>query len=581
MNDQRAIRRVVRGTEVARAKVRERAHAEPGDRLRVHRVQVELLDAFAVQRQRFLVTTEAQQGICLTEQGPAFDLPVAAAAAETLGVAVELPCALEVSPVQRHGAELRVALRPEANVTEIARSLDRSRQSGLRLRPATPSHVGHRDAGEAPCHVVRRAGAFRDLEDPVRPPVGEGGSRQEVGEVDGDHVAVRELHLGTRGLRVVHEMEHRPHDRHGPHRVEGGLDQPSLHAGDLRGDALARHRIDGTPPERRLQEAERRCRGGAQHPAHLSRGNPAAEVAQRGLGVARGGRKIADAEVSLGEPALDHAEPEVAPSGSIPALGSSSARSVRLRGRGRRSGSSVCCAVHSSRARLRCSMASWHAPLCKVEHAGLVGVRGLLHRVVRPSPMVRQRGNPLRTRGALAFDRDADGAMELPTLRGGQIVEQLLAELVVREAPALLMNLEHRDVDAVRQPSSQINVGMDRTEQLGIDGPPDDGGGRQRPQGPGRVRDAACDGAPSPCRRRSPASGDSAADLRQASLRFGQGTDDLDDEEGDAFGLALQEVEQLLVVIGRADHGFDKRRRRLRVEPPESKDVAGPTISSR
>ena len=282
--------------------------------------------------------------------------------------------------------------------------------------------------------------------------------------MDGDHVAVHELHLGTRGLRVVHELEHRPHDRHGPHRVEGGLDQPSLHAGDLRGDAPARHRIDGTPSERRLQEAERRGPGGAEHPAHLSRRNPAAEVAQRGLGVPRGGREVADPEVSLGEPALDHAEPEVA------AVGVDSRVGIEQRAQ-------------------RSPARPW-APiglLGLLRGPQLEGAAEVLDRLLARATLQGEDARPGRrtwppspARPPIANGTPAPGftpdawrararspsatvRCSVPTRAGRQILEQLLAQLVVREPPALLAHHEDRAARAaVGGPPSMASRGWTR-----------------------------------------------------------------------------------------------------------------------
>ena len=169
----------------------------------------------------------------------------------------------------RDGADLRVALGPEAEVADVRCHLDRAPQVGIGLVPATQLRVVHRDPRQQPGHVAPIPRTLDHLQDGSAPAVQQPCPDEHPGEPGHDQVRLRELQLGPRRAAEVDLTERRGEEGKHAHRVEARLGEAALYARNLRRDAPGPGRVGAPDAEGHLQappyglaqrvEEERHC----------------------------------------------------------------------------------------------------------------------------------------------------------------------------------------------------------------------------------------------------------------------------------------------------------------------------------
>jgi hypothetical protein len=190
--------------------------------------------------------------------------------------------------------------------------------------------------------------------------------------------------------------------------------------------------------------------------------------------------------------------------------------------------------------------------------AGLDAVRGLAPRVVGVLPVVGE-GGGVRAELAVvhALEGERDAAVPGGALVGGEAPQELAAQLVVGEAQAVLVDLEHGVGGAGGEVLLELAPGRggELGEHAEVELPPEHGGGgEQRAGAGGRAVEAAGEHG------LDAAGGDLGgeavlADAVEGAGLLGEGAQDLDDEEGVALGLALEEGDEGGALAGVAEHG--------------------------
>ena len=113
------------------------------------------------------------------------------------------------------------------------------------------------------------------------------------------------------------------------------------------------------------------------------------------------------------------------------------------------------------------------------EDAGPLSVSDLLCRVRGLLPVMRERREIFRAARVFRLDRLGHLAVELAPQRRPEVLEQLLAELIVSEPPLLIADLQDAGFRAAHEPVVMRDLGMDRPYQLRIDRTAADGGRAQ------------------------------------------------------------------------------------------------------
>jgi hypothetical protein len=154
-----------------------------------------------------------------------------------------------------------------------------------------------------------------------------------------------------------------------------------------------------------------------------------------------------------------------------------------------------------------------------------------------------------------------------------EVVEELLAQLVVGEAPHPLRVFQHGARGAVGRPRREVDVRVEEREQLGVHGAINHRGRLQRREGGLRqLAQAPPDGALNAAAD-DPAWHAELADVGEIAARLGQGAQHLDDEQRDPLRLALDERDDLAVAGEPSDHGLAERRHLTRREAGQGDGV--------
>lgn len=194
--------------------------------------------------------------------------------------------------------------------------------------------------------------------------------------------------------------------------------------------------------------------------------------------------------------------------------------------------------------------------------------RHLLLGLARLAPVVGERRHA-RAPGLRGRDRLGDPPVERATRRGREVFQQPLAQLVVREAPALVPDLEHRGRRGLLHPGVERKLGMERPHQVRVDHTPDHGGGPQPAQHLRRQAREPPAHDPLHTARDHPLGQLRVADALEPAGALRQRAHHLDDEEGQPLGLALEERHQRGAASRGADHGLAERGDLTGAEPAE------------
>lgn len=203
-------------------------------------------------------------------------------------------------------------------------------------------------------------------------------------------------------------------------------------------------------------------------------------------------------------------------------------------------------------------------PALERESTGFDGIGKLAQGIAALAPMMRERADAIGATRVHLLDPFRHEAVHGDARRRLEVAEQLVAQLVVHEAPFAFDRLQHSGRSAPDGPAFEIQARVDVAHERQIDGATDDGRGLEA----------------GPVLRRGPlqpatqhalhAAGDhvggkrEVADALESARRLGEHPNGLDDEERQSFGLALQERQELRSPPTRAEHAL-----------PEGRDVDG------